>query len=168
MPHIDYSLLERELKSAAADAFERLCEAASGEHVYAFGLYTCGEGTYLVATGNSEEALRQAANRKDVPAEALRWSPCDWPYHEIGRDLFVNVQRVLDEAWSDDFSETMVDALRVFDIALRVLQELSGAGVFGVEDARKKIVINLWKGDQSREELAAWGAQLNPHFELSI
>ena len=121
----------------------------------------------------------------------LRWSPCDSPLHGEGESLLSESDRIVQELAldagdeeddgdgdgdgrdfdedldedSDDFFEDeardpAVDA--VFAIVVQVLQEMDGEGLFGSGAERERLVLCLWKGDQSNVERYEFARLLNP------
>jgi hypothetical protein len=114
--------------------------------------------------------------------ETLRWSPCDSPLHEEGADLLPESDTLVQELDAgggdeededdDDFDEDdddfdehdeadpAIDA--VFDVAVQALQEMDHAGLFGVGAERERLVLCVWKGDQSNLERYEFAKALNP------
>ncbi|MEO5690464.1 MAG: DUF4303 domain-containing protein [Burkholderiaceae bacterium] len=65
----------------------------------------------------------------------------------------------------DDFDESdevdpAIDA--VFDVAVQALQEMDHEGLFGVGAERERLVLCVWKGDQSNVERYEFAKTLNP------
>ncbi len=114
--------------------------------------------------------------------ETLRWSPCDSPLHEEGEDLLPESDALVQELDAgdgdeedendddfdeddDDFDESdevdpAIDA--VFDVAVQALQEMDHEGLFGVGAERERLVLCVWKGDQSNVERYEFAKTLNP------
>ena len=62
MYNFDYVHLKQKVISATEQAFAHLKKVTKGESLYAFGLYTSNEGTYICPTANTEEGLLQKYN----------------------------------------------------------------------------------------------------------
>ena len=115
----------------------------------------------------------------------LRWSPCDSPLHGEGESLLTESDRLVQELEleggyeddhddADDFDDDLddddfldeedrdpaVDA--VFAIAVQVLQEMDRDGLFGQGAERERLVLCIWKGDQSNVERYEFAKLLNP------
>ncbi len=115
---------------------------------------------------------------------SLRWSPCDSPLHEEGSGLLPESDRIVqeldaegggadedDDDDDDDFDgeddyfddEEQDPAVgEVFRIALQVLQEMDRDGLFGTGADRERLVLCVWKGDQSNVERYDFAKALNP------
>jgi hypothetical protein len=78
---IDYNHLREQLQLSLNAYYETVLSSITHEPIYAVGLYTGGELSYLVPTANTELALLEKGN-------AARWSPPDWKYHLIGEQTF--------------------------------------------------------------------------------
>jgi uncharacterized protein DUF4303 len=164
---IDYEELYDLLLRATRTAFTQVQVDHTDEQFYGFGLYHEPLWGYIVPTANTQEGLQLRAEyyredrhnlgyaRRSLSelASLLRWSPCDWKYHLEGQELFEPVNRWLqdrdfmyqhldDDAALDTFDGHMVDICR------RVLTTLDAEGVFGVGNARTRLVLNIMMGDQ--------------------
>ncbi|MHC5019867.1 MAG: DUF4303 domain-containing protein, partial [Planctomycetota bacterium] len=62
-------------------AWDALRAAAPAERVYSFAIYTSGEWSYLMATGNTEEGLRRVAGDEPEAVADHRWSYADSEFH---------------------------------------------------------------------------------------
>lgn len=153
---------------AARSALQEIRRNHEQERLYALGLTTNGEASFILATGNTEEAIREHFGRRVEPDEEpwLRWYPSEWVCQYEGREHFAAVQQVLDEfdPYADDLSieEASAHIERINDCCIRVMRELDEEGAFGRSTAREQVVVNLWRGDQSDEERIALSKQLNP------
>ena len=115
----------------------------------------------------------------------LRWSLVDSPLHEEGVDLLPEANLLVqeldaeadeeDEFDADDFDEdagfdevddegetldTLVD--EVFEIAVEALQDMDEEGLFGNGAERERLVLCVWKADQSHLERYDFAKMLNP------
>lgn len=142
----------------------------------------------LAASVAHSLASRQGKGRDpELQRATLRWSPCDSPLHGEGESLLTESDRLVqeleleggseddedgddaddfdDDLDDDDFDEDeeldpAVDA--VFAIAVQVLQEMDREGLFGSGAERERLVLCLWKGDQSNVERYEFAKRLNP------
>jgi hypothetical protein len=181
-PDFDRARLTALVRAAAEEAFRDLQQEIGNEQLYTFGLYTNGEGTYILPTANTEEALaRKAAVEATAdgqPAalhqQSLRWSPCDWEYHEIGGDTaFAAVHEYLDTGWTDDYSTFRYDVGTIYACCLDALTQLRHERVFPSEQGETPMLLNLFMGDQSDEERLEWATLLNSpehcaHFQHEL
>jgi hypothetical protein len=158
------------VRTAAENAFRDLQQRIESEKLYAFGLYTNGEGTYVLPTANTEEALARKASAEAVAdghsaelhQQSLRWSPCDWEYHEIGGDAaFAAVEAYLETGWADDYSTFHYDADMIYVCCLDALNQLRHTHMFSTNQREARILLNLFMGDQSDEARLEWAAMLN-------
>jgi hypothetical protein len=116
--------------------------------------------------------------------QSLRWSSADSPLHEEGADLLPESNLLVEELAgeadedddfdADDFDEDAdfddVDdgedldaaAAEVFEIAVQALQEMDEEGLFGAGAERERLVLCVWKGDQSNLERHDFAKMLNP------
>lgn len=152
--------LQSALIRATEAAFQTALDRTRSETLYAFALFTNGEGSYFTATCNTEESLRRSAAAKGLSGDELRWSPCDWEYHQIGDDHFRPVASILEREWSEDYSEFRLAAEQAFESALAALEAFSHSPVFA--GLREGVMLNLLMGDQSDEQRSAWAKRLNP------
>ena len=135
-----------------------------------------GVASYLASKrGKGQDAALQR--------ETLRWSPCDSPLHEAGEDLLPESDALVQELDAgggdeedgedeDDFDEDDDDfdesdetdpaLAAVFDVAVQALQEMDHDGLFGVGAERERLVLCVWKGDQSNVERYEFAKALNP------
>jgi hypothetical protein len=158
------------MRTATEQAFRDLQRQIGNERLYTFGLYTNGEGTYALPTANTEEALVRKARAEaaihgqmiELYQESLRWSPCDWEYHEVGGDTaFTAVDTFLETGWTDDYTSFHYDADTIYACCLDVLSQLRHDGLFTTQQAERPIVLNLFMGDQSDEKRLEWASLLN-------
>ena len=117
--------------------------------------------------------------------QSLRWSPGDSPLHEEGADLLPESNQLVQELEAeadedddfdgDDFDEDadfddvdddgeVIDSAvaEVFEIAVEALQEMDEEGLFGSGVERERLVLCVWKGDQSNLERHDFAKMLNP------
>ncbi len=182
----DFQRLTQVLASNLERGFATYQERFPGHKLYAFGPYTSGELSYFIPTASSDVGLQQVVQsyraqsgftqKSDADlAIALRWSPCDSPLHEAFAfddeldGIASSLGEHLDAAFDDDDDDgDGDDDYEAFDTLAEsahqaiciAMQSLDARGVFGRGDARP--LLNLWKGDQSDEELLALAAALNP------
>lgn len=172
MGEIDRHLLRATLLQELADAWHTLRQAHPNEHFYSFGFYTTDLADYLTITASTEEALglvtqRYLEKRGGDPTllrTSLRWSPCDSPLHGEGEALLARSEALI-KAGPDLADETQegVDATAlVFEVAIEVLQHLDREHTFGSALERARLVLGIWKGDQSDEERVEFARLLNP------
>ena len=172
MTSIDRTVLRATLLRELRAAWETLRSAHRDEHFYSFGVYTTDVVDYLMVTASTEEGLA-AATRIYVARDggdpglqqaSLRWSPCDSPLHQEGESLLPESDRIRREGPDpyDDSPESDEAIAMAFDVAIEALQELDAAGVFGAGSERARLVLGIWKGDQSDEERVAFARRLNP------
>ena len=116
---------------------------------------------------------------------SLRWSPCDSPLHEEGSGLLPESDRLVQEldaeGGGDDEDDDDLDfdgeddeddyfddeeqdpaVGEVFRIAVQVLQEMDRDGLFGTGAERERLVLCVWKGDQSNVERYDFAKALTP------
>ncbi|HEU4325520.1 MAG TPA: DUF4303 domain-containing protein [Roseiflexaceae bacterium] len=158
------------VRAFAQEAFQDILNSIEGEQLYVFGLYTNGEGTYVLPTSNTEEALDRKALTYaeegsalfDLERQALRWSPCDWEYHQKGGDATgALVGGYLETGWDSSYTEFSFDADLIDACYIEALQQLQREHLLSAPGYHKPILINLFKGDQSDEERIAFAKQLN-------
>ena len=107
-----------------------------------------------------------AASRRDpkLTHTSLRWIPCDSPLHAEAVDLLPKSNR-LRSAGPDPYDDTHQadEATKlVFDTAIETLRSLDGEHAFGTGLERAKLVLGIWKGDQSDDERIEYARRLNP------
>lgn len=158
----------REIRSA----WKTLRSARPSEHFYSFGVYTTDVADYLMVTASTEEGLaaitKRYAKRHGGDAAlyraSLRWSPCDSPLHRKGSSLLAASERLRSRG-PDPYEDTPEsdEAINlVFEVAVEVLRALDKEGLFGTGLERARLVLGIWKGDQSEDECIEFGRLLNP------
>ena len=152
-------------------AWLKLRGAHGAERFYSFGVYTTALAEYLMVTASTEEGLnavvadyQQKYGGDPVRQRAsLRWSPCDSPLHLEGEALLPltsELREQLPDPYQDcPQSDAAIEA--VFEIAVQALKRLDEEGLFGAGDERARLVLSVWKGDQSDEERVAFARLLN-------
>ena len=115
MSNIDYQILETELKKAFDCWIVRLKQKTDLASIYAIGLYTNGELSYLSPTAN--------VNYREVDV-SLRWSPPDWNYHLLGQECFEKAELELMKGWDHDYANFRVDKERLLSIIIELIKEL--------------------------------------------
>ena len=139
----------------------------------------------LAASVAHAVASRRGQGRDpELQRATLRWSPCDSPLHGEGESLLTESDRLVQELELDgggendddaeDFDEDLDDddflededhdpvVEAVFAIAVQVLQEMDRDGLFGRGAERERLVLCIWKGDQSNVERHEFAKLLNP------
>jgi hypothetical protein len=121
--------------------------------------------------------------------EYLRWSLADSPLHEAGTDLLPESDQMLQELHADDDDadeeadfdegsdfdedadyddvddegEDLAQVFEeVFETVVEALQEMDEEGLFGAGAERERLVVGVWKSDQSNLERYEFASQLNP------
>jgi len=189
MPELDAPRLRATLRTELNAAWQRLREAHAQDELYGFGVYTTGGLSYLTLTAFSERGLDQAVQRMQAdehgrdcdPAllrQTLRWSPCDSPLHTLGGAPLPESDAIVqafdfegfdddDDGDEDDEDEDEDDGYapevgRIFALVVQALQEMDRQGQFGSGAARERLVLCVWKGDQSLRERHEFARALNP------
>lgn len=172
MPNVDREVLETTLRAELRAAWATLRGRHPGERFYAFGIYTTDLADYLSVTASTEEGLSEVSQRyatergSDAAAQrvALRWSPADSPLHVEGQGLLAASDHLRRQgpAPSDDTPEADEAVALIFDAAIQSLRQLDADGVFGEGPERSRLVLGIWKGDQSDEERIEFASLLNP------
>jgi Domain of unknown function (DUF4303) len=166
----DRTYFTQALFTALTDALRALYERIGNEQLYVFGLYTNGEGTYVVPTANTEEALERTARRHAAADRAslrryrqiLRWSPGDWAYHTVANEsAFPVVAAYLETGWTADYATFTYDPELIYACCLTALQQFQGYGALPQHRADKPFLLNLFMGDQSDGVRLRWAKQLN-------
>lgn len=148
-----------ELERAALEAFRASVALHSCEGIYGAALFTSGGYDYVCDTVFTLQGLniavdeyltiRPSRSRSDA-VRALRWSPCDSPYHLEHEHYFDRANRLLDEIQSR--ARTQPD-----DVSDRIFREIHGAFIAVLKTARASGVfppdclLTLLAGDQSNE-----------------
>jgi Domain of unknown function (DUF4303) len=164
---VDYIEFRLALITATKKAFGHISSVAHNEKLYAFGLYTNAEGSYLYPTANTEEGLlRKSYSYSKVYSwkqskKILRWSPSHWDYHLEGQEYFEEVNRILNAGWSKGYGEFIPESKIIFQICMNVLFLLDSQSLFGLGEARESTLINIFKGSQEAEELLSQAKILN-------
>lgn len=102
---IAYDVLESALAAAIDTYLRQLVTQVDAEDLYAVGLYTGGELSYLTPTANTRSGLVRSPN-------AL-WSPPDWALHLHLAESFQPVEDALAAGWTEDFATFDIDEARV-------------------------------------------------------
>jgi hypothetical protein len=154
---IDYIRLQKEILSAARQAFSLVRQQHADETFYAFGLATDSDVVTISPISNSEEGLQrlgQAYGEPDLPLW-LRWSPDEWEYWGAGDEYFAETRKTVG-AWlyedEDDggFVTRKKGFLSVFAAALK---ELDAEGFFGEGEEREAVTLLLHITDPSDFEV---------------
>lgn len=162
MGPIDRQLFQETMLEEFREAWHTLHRAHPGEHFYAFGLYTAERAEYLMVTASTEEGLASIAN--PPTAAALRWSPCDSPLHAEGTELLQRSDR-LRRSGPDPYEDSVESdeaVTLVSDVAVDVLKRLDDEGLFGAGIERARLVLGIFRGDQTDEERLDFAYRLNP------
>lgn len=140
--------LSSAIEAAAAMAIEALFREHPGRYYYV-ALITTGEAHPPILAAWSNEALEEAVkNAPDQERERwlLKWSYADSPFCCFGEEFFEPVRKLfamrpdvhsLDEIAGEAEYE---ERLRATETAI---SRLDSRGVFGVDEERSKIVVNV-------------------------
>lgn len=150
------------LESAIELAIDDLKEQVGSERVYAFGLYTSGEDgfSYVTVSANTEEALARAAESSvarrpgrtvEEARAALRWSACDWEWHDFSKAVG-SLTLLEGEGGARD--------RRLYTTFTSVLGSLDARGAFKIRKRRPTLAILC--GDMSTGFLERSIKALNP------
>lgn len=183
MSAVDWRPLEDALYRQGRQGFLQLRELRPHDRFYSFAFYTTDDFAYLTETASSLEGLEQAAARYSQeagPAQrtaaewklALKWSPCDSPWHGKVSDL-TDLSPLLQETANRIDEVASVAALQDFiesyyGCFFQALRRLDQEGLFGVGRERAAVVVNILKGDQSDEERISFAEQLNPPAAVAL
>jgi len=172
MVQIDRNGLRATLLNEVCSAWEVLHQAHPRESFYSFGIYTTELVDYLMVTASTEEGLSAVtakywSNNGGDPAlhrSSLRWSPCDSPLHVEGQGLLARSEAIRRQGPDpyEDSPESDEAVSMVFDLAVEILRDLDSEGLFGSDFGRSRLVLCVWKGDQSNEERVGYARALNP------
>ncbi|MCP3927396.1 MAG: DUF4303 domain-containing protein [Desulfobacterales bacterium] len=180
---MDFEKLENVLYKKGLDAFATLFTSRPLDNFYSFGFYTTGEYNYAATTASSYEGLEQVLNEYgygDKPKDSIeiKWSPVDSPLHSDSEccGIIKEVNELLNEALNESdriYENEGLEGLEEFNAQienafLNALKRLDAKGVFGKDELRKKVVVNLLKGDQSYEERLEFAKKLNPPEAVEI
>ncbi|WP_155299542.1 hypothetical protein [Deinococcus kurensis] len=146
---VDLLQLENELFLAVDAFFQWLLSQTAATELYAAGLYSNGELSYLVPTANTRAFLCEAGTSP--------WSPPDWEFHLSNSVLFQHVEEVLGQGWSSDFSEYDTDPLAVRQIVHRVLRQGRERWL-----ANSDVVVGLFMGESAHPWIAESIRAINP------
>ncbi|MWW26900.1 DUF4303 domain-containing protein [Algibacter lectus] len=164
--------MKEEIKNATRKTFLELSEYLSGEQIYYFVLTTTGE---LLSPGHSvwtEKLLDKVTKNQIKPNENyndlksdLKWSYADSPLFYYGKKHFNLVENIFLKC-PNLFDLTEKEYIKEFDNRINAMTnaliELDREGIFGIEDKRKRIMINVEINpcDESNIERAK---KLNPN-----
>ncbi len=180
---MDFEKLENVLYKKGLDAFATLFTSKPLDNFYSFGFYTTGEYNYAATTASSYEGLEQVLKEYgygDKPKDSIeiKWSPVDSPLHSDSGccGIIKEVNELLNEALKESdkiYENEGLEGLEEFNVQienafLNALKRLDAKGVFGKGELRKKVVVNLLKGDQSYEERLEFAKKLNPPEAVEI
>ena len=168
------------LYDAAKAAFSAIQRTHEGEAFYSFALFTSGDMAYVFPTASTEQGLTQVAHQYFEKGEAtgsnlqqerdsLRWSPGDSPLHMEGQPFFEAVNKltatigdIVGEFPEDSWDEFDAFVAQFMTVCINVLKRLDAEGLFGRDDQRNAITLNILMGDQSDEEMLKYAKLLNP------
>lgn len=109
---INYSVLEKKLDLALNLIIPQLLNIEDSSFLYAIGLYTNEELSYISLTANTR------TNPFDPKSE---WSPADWKYHCYLQIFFIETEAELEKGWNDDYSLYSIDKAQILKIYASVL-----------------------------------------------
>ena len=175
------SVFHASLLKAAKESFSLSSKRHKNEKVYLVGLYTHNEYNYVYPTILTDVGLRKVAEEYlkkqsylehwggiDRAMQALRWGPCDSPYHLEFSELFeepnehlFNYLSSFDEQYFDD-DEAMIKeearrAHKIHDIFVDVLKQVRSAKIFS-----ENTILNVLIGDQCFERQLINAELINP------
>jgi hypothetical protein len=166
------SALTDAIADAARLAFSSLFSSCPGFYYYCT-LGTTGEALPPIVSAWSHEALSAAgAGRLDREHEiqTLKWSYAESPYWNHGDEYFDEVRRLFLERPPMDYNATEAIWDAEFNLRLNAMEaamaRLDREGLFGVGDAREKVVIlvEVVPPDRTNTERAQ---RLNPPKALT-
>jgi len=171
------------LYKGLAKAFDNLLEQTKEDELYAFGIFTSGEYSYVGITANSffglDQTIKEYKNDSfyskvavDDLKNELKWSPCDWHYHcEITNKELDEVDARLEEL--KEISENIINQHEDFESALslvdaKIIQRLNKLFCDCLKKLKnenytesKNVVFSIWLGDQSEEERVDFMSRIN-------
>lgn len=176
MKRLDVEQFRHELLQASAQSLVEAQRACGEGQLYGFSLVLDALGSAVSAIAQSEEGLERSVakeaeggywatktgNLRGLLAKMKRWTCEDWLSCET---FFGEANRLLHESYAsnpEDFLERGSNRL-VYLCCLTTLADLDVQGAFGNGKHREAIVLNLYLGDQSDEELLRWAIQVNPY-----
>jgi hypothetical protein len=156
----------RAVEKAIRASWKALAKETKGERLYAFAVYTSGEGSFGYATISActEEGLdevgaaylpRHAGSTLERERASLRWNACDWPLHDhtsvplpgLSSTVAIRTRREDDAIW-----EAFAAALARCD----------ADGLFGRGEARAALTLAILCGDMSTRFFGKGVRRLNP------
>ena len=165
---IDYTELQKEIVSAARQAFSYVRQQHPDETFYAFGLSTDSDVATIDPISNSEEGLQRLGQKYerlmgeeyekmrqkyDEPGLPLwlRWGPDNWEEYEgAGGHYFGRVQEIVSARYEYDSDEEFVARKkRRLDTFAAALKELDTEGFFGDDEERQGVTLLLHITDPS-------------------
>jgi hypothetical protein len=177
MKTFDVDRFHRELRHATQQSILEMQRKLSGEHLYGVFLLADRLGASVALLAQSDEGLERSVcrnmrqwttkrgNLKTLVATMQRWdSSEDWVCLD---NQFVVTNRLLIDVYGsnpDEYFDSGQTRL-VHLHCLATLADLDAAGAFGRGKARESVVLNLYFGDQSDDDLLRWAIQVNP-FEV--
>ena len=179
-PRFDFERLKAALSVAARRAFVEIQTAHRDERIYSFALFTSSELRHILPTAATEEGLSEAARTYSESGQArglsldelrhlLRWRMVDSPLHLEGAGHLEEVQElleplpdILDGLPENSWDEFDAIVERYMGVCVDVLKQLDAEGVFGQQQRRNAIVLNVVMGSESDEERIKYARLLNP------
>lgn len=146
---IAYDVLESALTAAIDTYVRQLVAQVDAEDLFAVGLYTGGELSYLAPTANTRSALAMS--------QCSPWSPPDWALHLALAETFQPVEDALAAGWTDDFATFDIDEARVRETIHRLLGSARQRHFRDTE-----IVMGLFMGGMAHPWVEASVAAINP------
>ena len=146
---IAYDVLDAQLTAAVETYLRQLLSHVDLQDLYAVGLYTSGELSYLVPTANTHSALETS---KGSP-----WSPPDWALHLYGGEAFEHIEEALAAGWTPDFEAFEMDEGRVRAMVHKILRSARQRHFGGTE-----IVLGLFMGGMDHPWVKTSVEAINP------
>ena len=177
MKTIDAALLRDSFYEEVKAAWYVLKAQYQSDDFYAFGLFTTELASYLTLTASTEQGLMQSAleyaAHSSMTVEArlvsLRWTPADSPLHSDAENLLGRSQAIRDagpEPYDCTDEESEVSIRTVFGAFADAVVRLDEEGVFGKGEARERLIVGIWWGDQGDEERLALATPMNSQVAL--
>jgi hypothetical protein len=165
---INHTELQKEVVSAARQAFSYVRQQHPDETFYVFGLSTDSDVSTIGPVSNSTEGLQRLGQKYNEPGLPpwLRWSPDEWEYEDAGGQYFDKARDTANALYECDSDEEFVASKRRrLDTFAAALEELDAEGFFGDGEERQGVTLLLHITDPSdfeEEWVQEYVKALNP------